>query len=166
MCYITDITKSSLSTPGGCVTRVHHRFQELFDSTVLFNRWDLRLTEHVKVHRKCALNCWNKAKKKKKASYRHLMHFDTHNTALLTVALLLIYFFALTACPNNKYFPSPRISGHRLVSFGVIDVKVLLKPTLHAFWRGEQEIGPSQAERCIPITQRGSEPLVESGFVA
>lgn len=76
---------------------------------------------------------------------------DTHNTALLTVALLRI-FFALTACPNNKYLPSPTVSGHWLVSFGVIDVKVLLKLTLHTFRRGEQEIGLSEAERCIPIT--------------
>lgn len=89
----------------------------------------------------------------------------THNTALPSITLLLIY-SVLTACLNSKYLLSSIMPSSRLVPFRIIDVKVLLKPTLHAFWRGEQEIGPSEAERCIPITQLGSEPLVESGFVA
>ncbi|KAJ4947475.1 hypothetical protein JOQ06_009510, partial [Pogonophryne albipinna] len=49
--------------------------------------------------------------------------------------------------------------GWRVVSTRVIDVKVLLKPTLHAFGKGEWEIGPSEVERRIPITQLGSAPL-------
>lgn len=100
----------------------------------------------VKVHRKCAFNCWNKRRKthNRGASYPPLTHILTHVTQHYKPWLHSSYFFALTACPNNKKLPSPAMSGRRLVSFGVIDVKVRLKPALHAFlerWAGNRAIG-------------------------